>query len=183
MLRRLGHPDQLRISGPDLMWQICEQAPASGVSCFLYGATDATLAKLTSALGQAFPELQIAGAYAPPFRALSEAEDLDVIDRINASGAGIVWVGLGCPKQELWMAAHRGRIQAVMLGVGAAFDFHSGVVKRAPPWMRRVGLEWLHRLCSNPGRLWKRYLVSNTLFVFAAIKQLLSRSNDQETRA
>jgi N-acetylglucosaminyldiphosphoundecaprenol N-acetyl-beta-D-mannosaminyltransferase len=96
-----------------------------------------------------------------------------VIEMINASGAGVVWVNLGCPKQEFWMSAHRGRIKAVMIGVGAAFDYHAGSIKRAPKWMQNAGLEWLHRLASEPRRLWRRYLVTNTLFVFAAGKQLL----------
>ena len=95
--------------------------------------------------------------------------------RINASGAGTVWVGLGCPKQEQWMAAHRGRVQAVMIGVGAAFDYHAGKIKRAPAWMQDAGLEWFHRLLSEPHRLWRRYLVTNTLFIILAAHQLLSR--------
>lgn len=99
-----------------------------------------------------------------------------MVERINASGAGVVWVSLGCPKQEKWMAAHRGRVNAVMIGVWAAFDFHAGVVKRAPKWMRNTGLEWLHRLRSEPRRLCKRYLVTNTLFVIGAAKQLLFKS-------
>ena len=94
---------------------------------------------------------------------------------INASGAGVVWVSLGCPKQELWMHAHRGRVQAVMVGVGAAFDYHAGTTPRAPRWMQQAGLEWLHRLASEPRRLWRRYLVTNTLFIAAAARQLLGR--------
>ena len=105
---------------------------------------------------------------------MTAAEDEALVDQINASEAGVVWVSLGCPKQELWMAAQRGSVQAVMVGVGAAFDFHAGTVRRAPPWMREHGLEWLHRLVSEPRRLWRRYLVTNTLFVLAAARQLLS---------
>jgi N-acetylglucosaminyldiphosphoundecaprenol N-acetyl-beta-D-mannosaminyltransferase len=97
-----------------------------------------------------------------------------VVTQINASGAGTVWVGLGCPRQEKWMAAHRGKINAVMIGVGAAFDFHAGFKRRAPAWMQRHGLEWLHRLASEPRRLAKRYVVTNTLFIVAAVRQLLS---------
>jgi N-acetylglucosaminyldiphosphoundecaprenol N-acetyl-beta-D-mannosaminyltransferase len=109
----------------------------------------------------------------PPFRALSAEEDAATVARINASGAGIVFVGLGCPKQERWMAEHRGRVNAVMIGVGAAFDFHSGKLRRAPAWMRDHGLEWLHRLVSEPGRLGRRYLVTNSLFIVGAARQLL----------
>ncbi len=173
MLRRQGAAGQPRVSGPDLMLACCEQAAASGSSIFLYGSTPATLQALQARLLQRWPALRIAGAVAPPFRPLSTAEDEAIVRQINASGAGTVWVSLGCPKQERWMAAHRGRVQAVMVGVGAAFDFHAGSVPRAPAWMRDHGLEWLHRLASEPRRLWRRYLVTNTAFVLGAARQLL----------
>jgi N-acetylglucosaminyldiphosphoundecaprenol N-acetyl-beta-D-mannosaminyltransferase len=173
MLRHLGYPGQERINGSDVMWKYCEQAAGRGESVYFYGSTETTLGLLSKKLKAAFPELRIAGTVAPPFRALSAAEDESMVDAINRSGAGIVFVGLGCPKQETWMAAHRGRIRAVMVGVGAAFDFHAGTVKRAPLWMRRRGLEWLHRVCSEPRRLWRRYLVTNTLFILGAACQLL----------
>lgn len=175
MLRRLGHAGQARINGPDLMWRYCAHAATSGQSIYLYGGTDETLRLLQQRLQAAFPALRIAGAFSPPFRALSAEEDAAAVAAINASGAGTVWVSLGCPKQELWMQAHRGRVQGVMLGVGAAFDYHAGTIARAPLWAQRAGLEWLHRLCSEPRRLWRRYLVTNTLFVLAAARQLLSR--------
>lgn len=175
MLRRLGHADQPRINGPDLMWRYAERAAAAGESIYLYGGTDETLQLLQQSLHAAFPGLRIAGAHSPPFRALTPEEDAAAVDAINASGAGTVWVSLGCPKQELWMQAHRGRVQAVMLGVGAAFDYHAGTIRRAPVWAQRAGLEWLHRLLSEPRRLWRRYLVTNTLFIAAAARQLLSR--------
>ncbi len=175
MLRRQGHADQPRINGPDLMWRYCERAAAAGESIYLYGGTEATLHLLQQRLLAAFPGLRIAGAQSPPFRALQPEEDAAAVAAINASGAGTVWVSLGCPKQELWMQAHRGRVQAVMLGVGAAFDYHAGTIRRAPVWAQRAGLEWLHRLLSEPRRLWKRYLVTNTLFVFSAVRQLLGR--------
>jgi N-acetylglucosaminyldiphosphoundecaprenol N-acetyl-beta-D-mannosaminyltransferase len=172
MLRKQGFAGQQRINGPDLMWRYCEQAARRNESIFLYGGSDATLAILQARLLETFPGLRIAGSISPPFRRLTVEEDAADVERINASGAGTVWVSLGCPKQEKWMAAHRGRINAVMIGVGAAFDYHAGTIRRAPLWMQRRGLEWLHRLCSEPGRLWKRYLVTNTLFVVGAIKQL-----------
>ena len=175
MLRRQGFAGQPRVSGPDLMWALCERCGREGIGVYLYGSTDATLASLKQRLAAAFPALRVAGTESPPFRALSPEEDAAAVDRINASGAGIVFVGLGCPKQERWMAGHRGRVQAVMIGVGAAFDFHAGTVQRAPAWMRDNGLEWLHRLISEPRRLWKRYLVTNTLFVVGAARQLLFR--------
>ena len=173
MLLKLGFSGQQRINGPDLMWQYCAQAAQRNESIFLYGGSESTLKILQQRLVASFPGLQIAGAISPPYRVLSDEEDAADVARINASGAGTVWVSLGCPKQEVWMAEHRGRITAVMIGVGAAFDYHAGTIKRAPVWMQRRGLEWLHRLCSEPGRLWKRYLVTNTLFVFGAIRQLL----------
>lgn len=172
MLRRQGFAGQPRISGPDLMWALCERAAAENLPVYCYGSSEATLALLERRMRQAFPELRIT-MESPPFRALTPEEDAAAVERIDASGAGIVFVGLGCPKQERWMAAHRGRINAVMIGVGAAFDFHAGTVRRAPAWMRDNGLEWLHRLLSEPGRLWKRYLVTNTLFIVGAARQLL----------
>lgn len=175
MLRKLGHVGQERINGPDLMWRYCEQAARTGEGIYLYGGTEPTLAVLQTKLAAAFPGLRVVGAWSPPFRALTPEEDEAAVQRINASGAGTVWVSLGCPKQERWMAEHRGRVQAVMVGVGAAFDYHAGTIQRAPLWMQRNGLEWLHRLCSEPGRLWKRYLVTNTLFVWGAMRQLWCR--------
>lgn len=172
MLRQLGSPDQQRINGPDLMWRYCEQAAARNESIYLYGGTPETLSMLQLRLKEAFPCLRIAGVWSPPFRALTEEEDETDVARINASGAGTVWVSLGCPKQEKWMAAHRGRVRAVMIGVGAAFDYHAGTINRAPRWMQNAGLEWLHRLLSEPRRLWRRYLVTNTLFVVLAARQL-----------
>lgn len=174
MIRKLGHPEQQRINGPDLMWKYCEQAAQrGGESIYLYGGTPGTLEILQRKLQQTFPTLGIAGAESPPFRALTVEEDIATVARINASGAGTVWVSLGCPKQETWMAAHRGRVNAVMIGVGAAFDYHAGTIQRAPKWMQNAGMEWLHRLCSEPRRLWRRYLVTNTLFVLGAGGQLL----------
>ena len=212
MLRRQGFGGQPRISGPDLMWTLCERAASEGMPIYCYGSTEATLGLLEGRLRAAFPGLQMT-MESPPFRALTAEEDAAAVDRINASGAGIVFVGLGCPKQERWMAEHRGpvdtvrpepvegqpewvqgfdklspngggghvvsgcrqslQVKAVMIGVGAAFDFHAGTVRRAPAWMRDNGLEWLHRLLSEPGRLWKRYLVTNTLFILGAARQLL----------
>ena len=175
MLRRRGFAGQPRVNGPDLMEKLCARAADSGLKVFFYGSAEATLERLSAALQQHFPGLQIVGAHAPPFRPLSEEEDASDVRRINDSGAQIVFVGLGCPKQEAWMKAHRGRVNGVMIGVGAAFDYHAGTIRRAPHWMRDVGLEWLHRLASEPGRLWRRYLVTNTLFVLGACRELVFR--------
>ncbi len=175
LMRRLGVASQERINGPDLMWHYCAEAAQRNESIYLYGGQQSTLDILQHKLLEHFPGLQIAGAYSPPYRPLTAAEDAAVVEAINASGAGTVWVSLGCPKQEKWMAEHRGRINAVMIGVGAAFDYHAGTIQRAPRWMQRNGLEWLHRVCSEPRRLWKRYLVTNTLFIYYAVRQLLGR--------
>ena len=173
VLRRSGFRRQRRIDGPDLMLRYAAASRAASQSLYLYGGTPDTLEKLRANLVRDYPGLAIAGMHAPPFRPLTPEEDEADVARINASGAAVVFVGLGCPKQELWMQAHRGRVSAVMVGVGAAFDFHAGTVARAPHWMRSHGLEWLHRLASEPRRLWRRYLVSNTLFLWHAGLQIV----------
>lgn len=175
-LRRLGYPQQERINGPDLMLKYLAEAERLGQVVFFYGSTESTLVKLRAALAQRFPRLRIGGTHSPPFRPLSREEDEAIVDMINGAGTHVVFVGLGCPKQEKWMADHRGRIQAVMIGVGAAFDYHAGVIRRAPLWWQRHGLEWLYRLGSEPRRLFMRYLVTNTLFVVGMARQfVLSR--------
>lgn len=175
LLRKIGVEDQERINGPDLMWKYCHQAETTGERTFLYGSSQITLDRLKKKLSKSFPNLVVAGAYSPPFRELTSDEDDQIVQAINNSRANVVWVSLGCPKQEKWMHEHRGRINAVMIGVGAAFDYHAESIKRAPLWMQRNGLEWLHRLASEPKRLWKRYLVTNSLFVWYATLQLWSR--------
>ena len=175
MLRHQGANQQSRVSGPDLMLDYCAHAAQHGESIYLYGSTQDTLQALELNLKSRFPGLRIAGSWSPPFRKLTAEEDAADVERINHSGAGTVWVSLGCPKQEIWMRQHRSQVQAVMVGVGAAFDFHAGSVARAPVWMRDHGLEWLHRLASEPRRLWRRYLVTNSLFVAGAVRQLISK--------
>lgn len=174
-LRLLGHRRQERLAGPDLMWHYCGEAAARGESIFLFGSTDETLRRLTTRLRADFPGLIVAGTMAPPFGAWDAALDDEVVARVVASGAQVLFVGLGCPKQELWMAEQRGRVRAVMVGVGAAFDFHAGTVRRAPLWMQKLSLEWLFRLCQEPRRLAGRYLVTNTLFVVGALRQIVQR--------
>jgi N-acetylglucosaminyldiphosphoundecaprenol N-acetyl-beta-D-mannosaminyltransferase len=174
LMRRQGVPGQKRVSGPDLMLDYLALAAQRGEPIGLLGSTPQTLHTLQQRLLAQWPSLRIAYAVSPPFRPLTTDEDNALVKDINASGARTLWVSLGCPKQELWMAAHAGRVQAVMVGVGAAFDFHAGTVKRAPLWMREHGLEWLHRLVSEPRRLWKRYLVTNTLFILGALRQMLA---------
>ncbi len=172
-LRRLGFPKQERINGPDLMLKYLAEAQRLDHVVYFYGSTEATLTQLRRSLAKQFPRLRIGGACSPPFRPLSLEEDEQIVDEINASGANVVFVGLGCPKQEKWMADHRGRVNAVMIGVGAAFDYHAGVVKRAPVWWQQNGLEWLYRLGSEPRRLFRRYMVTNTLFVIGFVRQFV----------
>jgi N-acetylglucosaminyldiphosphoundecaprenol N-acetyl-beta-D-mannosaminyltransferase len=173
MMRRDSARGQQRVTGPDLMEAYCAAAARTGEAIFLFGSTEATLAALSVRLQQRWPALRIAGMLAPPFREMSVAEDREAVERINNSGAGTLWVALGCPKQERWMVEHRGRVHAVMIGVGAAFEFHAGTMSRAPRWMRDHGLEWLHRLIKEPRRLCRRYLVTNSVFIWSAAMQLL----------
>lgn len=164
-LRWLGWPQATRVYGPDLMLHCCQKAAQDKLPIYLYGGTDAMLEKLQHNLINRFPDLEIAGAHSPPFRKLTPAEEQQDRERIHQSGAAIVFVALGCPKQELWMARQQGKLNAVMIGVGAAFGFHSGEVSQAPRWMMKLSLEWLYRLLAEPRRLWKRYLINNPAFV------------------
>jgi N-acetylglucosaminyldiphosphoundecaprenol N-acetyl-beta-D-mannosaminyltransferase len=171
-LRLLGLANATRVYGPDLTPIICEWAAAAGVPVGFYGGTPEVLESFIRNLKARYPKLNVVYRFAPPFRAPTAEEDRQVDEEIIASGAGIVFVGLGTPKQEQWMAARRGKIPAVMVGVGAAFDFLAGKKKQAPHVMQRMGLEWFFRLCSEPRRLWKRYLYRNPRFVFLLAKQL-----------
>lgn len=164
-LRGNSHVD--RVYGPDLMLEICREGVAKGHKHFLYGGGDGVAEQLQRQLEEKCPGIKIVGTYTPPFRQLTDAEDHEIVQRINRSGADIVWVGLSTPKQERWMSRHIGRLHApVMVGVGAAFDFHAGLKRQAPRWIGRCGLEWFYRLCCEPKRLWKRYLLNNPLFLW-----------------
>jgi N-acetylglucosaminyldiphosphoundecaprenol N-acetyl-beta-D-mannosaminyltransferase len=168
-LGALGHHLRGRVYGPELMAQACARAVRTGRKMYLYGGRDqGTLVQLALNLRQRFPGLQIVGGYAPPFRELDDAERAAVAQDINRSGAEIVWVGIGVPKQEKWMAAMRDALNApLLLGVGAAFDFHAQRIPQAPRWMQETGLEWAFRLFQEPRRLWRRYLRYNPGFVTA----------------
>ena len=172
-LRSLGIPNQTRVYGPDLMLAWCDRAAQAGLPIYLYGGTEPMLEKLQYQLHQRFPKLAIAGTYSPPFRSLTPEEETADIARIHATGAAVVFVGLGCPKQEIWMNRQQGKLNAVMVGVGAAFAFHSGEVSQAPRWMMRLSLEWLYRLAAEPRRLWKRYLINNPAFVLLFALQVI----------
>ena len=172
-LRLLGHGRATRVYGPDLMAHYCAHAASTGTPIYLYGGrSEQALELLTEQLRERFPGLRIAGGWSPPFRPLSADEQIQVVERIDNSGAQVVWVGTGQPKQELWMSEMRPRLAAPLLvGVGAAFDFHAGIVSQAPAWMQRNGLEWLYRLTREPRRLWRRYLTQNPRFLVGFLCQ------------
>jgi len=172
-LRALGHAAATRVYGPDLMAAFCARAATAGTPIFLYGGRSAhALALLEARLRERFPGLQIAGGHSPPFRALTPAEQEQEIAVINSSGAAVVWVGTGQPKQEKWMLRMRSRLAPPLLvGVGAAFDFHAGLVPQAPSWMQRAGLEWSYRLAHEPRRLWRRYARYNPMFIAGFARQ------------
>jgi N-acetylglucosaminyldiphosphoundecaprenol N-acetyl-beta-D-mannosaminyltransferase len=165
-----------RVYGPAFMLHLCQQAAEADISIYLYGSTPSVIDSLETKLRAKYPALRIAGSEAPPFRPLTPMEDAAVIARINASGAGIVFLGLGCPKQEIFAATHADRIRAVQICVGAAFEFHAGIKRMAPSWMQRAGLEWLFRLAHEPRRLGRRYLVINTLFILLILRQIITRA-------
>jgi N-acetylglucosaminyldiphosphoundecaprenol N-acetyl-beta-D-mannosaminyltransferase len=176
--RRQGYPHVQRVYGPDLMLALCAHSIQRSYRHYFYGGGEGVAEDLAQRLTARFPGLQVTGASAPPFRPLTDDEDATAVAEINASDPDIVWVGLGAPKQEYWMASHVGRLSApALIGVGAAFDFHTGRKQQAPRWMQRSGLEWLFRLASEPRRLWKRYLVYNSLFVGHVLLQTLGVRN------
>jgi N-acetylglucosaminyldiphosphoundecaprenol N-acetyl-beta-D-mannosaminyltransferase len=174
-LRALGHARATRVYGPDLMAKFCARAAQAGTPIYLYGGRSADArALLERRLSERFPGLRIAGGSSPPFRVLSTEEDEREVEMINASGAAVVWVGTGQPRQEQWMHRMRGRLSPPLLvGVGAAFDFHAGLVSQAPAWMQRNGLEWTYRVSREPRRLWRRYARYNPLFIAGFSRQYL----------
>lgn len=172
-LKLLGIPSATRVYGPDLTPVVCEYAAREGVPVGFYGGTPEVLDRMIANLTARYPGLQVVYRHSPPFRPLTAEEEAREIEEIRASGARILFVGLGCPKQEQWMAARRGRIDAVMLGVGAAFDFLAGAKRQAPDLIQSLGLEWLFRLATEPRRLWRRYLYNNPRFVVLFAAQVL----------
>lgn len=172
-LRAFGARDASQVRGTDLTTRVVERAAREGVPIGLYGGTPESLEAFVRVLEERFPGVRVACKIAPPFRPLTAEEDEAVTREISESGARILFVGIGCPKQERWMAEHQGRFPAVMLGVGAAFDFHTGQVRQAPRWMQVAGLEWAFRLAMDPRRLWKRYAKHNPRFVGLLFSQLL----------
>ncbi len=167
---------QERVAGMDLLPALLKEAEIRGKSVYFYGSTDEVLDKIKEQISIDFPALRVAGVYSPPFRPLSEEEDRAIIKNINESGANLVFVSLGCPKQEKWMANHKGKVNACMLGVGQAFLTYTGLEKRLPKWARDWSLEWAYRLYLEPKRLWKRYVVGNSIFLFFVFKRLIFRT-------
>jgi N-acetylglucosaminyldiphosphoundecaprenol N-acetyl-beta-D-mannosaminyltransferase len=173
MMRLKGARHQQRVYGPTLMLHVLEAATRDGISVGFYGSTPPVLESLTRRVRAWYPELNVAYSFSPPFHAMTPEEDAALITHINDSGTRILFVGLGCPRQEVWMAKHCGKVKAVMLGVGAAFDFHAGAKPQAPVLIQKLGLEWLFRLSNEPRRLWRRYLFHNPRFVALAVADLL----------
>lgn len=167
--RMRGMKEADRVTGPDLMAQIFCASRGKGYRHYFYGSTEETLNLLRQKLLQEYADMQIVGMYSPPFRRLEKEEDERIIKQINASNPDFVWVGLGAPKQENWMAEHKDRVDGLMIGVGAGFDYHAGNIKRAPEWMQKCSLEWLYRLLQDPRRLFKRYLKTNIKFIWDAV--------------
>ena len=179
LLHKAGLTD--RVYGPELMLRVCQAAAANDVGIYIYGGSEAVAAKLEKNLQKIVPNLKIAGCESPPFRPLTDEEKVETAKRINDSGAGILFVGLGAPKQDIYAYDNRNAIRPVMLCVGAAFDFHAGEKSMAPGWMQRNGLEWLFRLASEPRRLWKRYLVTNSLFILKLGQELFRKGFTRKT--
>jgi N-acetylglucosaminyldiphosphoundecaprenol N-acetyl-beta-D-mannosaminyltransferase len=173
LMRLKGERDQQRVYGPTLMLHVLEAASREKLSVGFYGGKAEVLKMLIEKMQARYGSLNVAFSFSPPFRAMSPEEDAEIVEKINQSGTRILFVGLGCPKQEIWMAEHRGKVNAVMLGVGAAFDFHAGTKSQAPMWMQKTGLEWFFRLITEPRRLWRRYLYHNPRFLFLALLDLL----------
>jgi N-acetylglucosaminyldiphosphoundecaprenol N-acetyl-beta-D-mannosaminyltransferase len=174
----MGFRHVRRVYGPDLMLALCERSTTRGYRHFIYGSTDDTLRLLSQRLCQRFKGLKIVGSYAPPFGPIGCEEEERAAGLIRAAAPDVLWVGLSTPKQERWMAEHVGRLGVpVMLGVGAAFDFHAGIKRQAPRWIGQSGLEWLFRLVTEPRRLWRRYLINNPTFLYLAMRQIMGRSS------
>lgn len=164
--QKRGFSEMQRTTGPSLMGEIFKISAEKGYRHYFYGSTEETLEKLHSELVKTYSGIQIVGMYSPPFRPMTEEEDRSIVNRINTANPDFVWVGLGAPKQEKWMAEHQGRVDGLMIGVGAGFDYFAGNISRAPEWMQKSNMEWVYRLLQDPKRLFKRYLVTNTKFIW-----------------
>lgn len=163
--RKKGFKEARRVTGPDLMLELFRVSPQRGYRHFFYGATPEILEAMKKNMSKEYPDTVIAGMYSPPFRKMTPDEDDTIVKMINNTQPDFVWVGLGAPKQEEWMYEHMDKVNAVMIGVGAGFDYLAGEIKRAPKWMQKLSLEWIYRLLQDPRRLWKRYLTTNMKFI------------------
>lgn len=182
--RMSGFGNMRRVYGPDLMLEVCRISAEKGYKNYFYGSSENVLEGLRDKLAVLYPGLKISGSYSPAFSELTAAEEEEIIRKINGSNSDILWVGLGSPKQDIWMYEHRDRINVpVMVGVGAAFDFISGKKKQAPRFMQRTGTEWLFRLATEPRRLWKRYIFGNTRFLYLICREFLWGNNSKRRRA
>ncbi len=173
-----GHSRAERVAGPDFMDAVFRATMDGSVSHYFYGSTQETIDRLRVNLQERYPGIRIAGLISPPFRKETPEEDAETVRRINASGASLVWIGLGAPKQERWMAEHAGRLNGVMLGVGAGFNFYAGTIKRAPVWVQKIGFEWLYRLFQDPRRLASRYIVTNLQYTGCLLRDLFRREKE-----
>ena len=167
--QKRGFKNMRRTTGPSYMGEILKMSSQRGYRHYFYGSTEATLEKLNMVLQCDYPGIQIVGMYSPPFRALTDEENKNIVEQINTVSPDFVWIGLGAPKQELWMAEHQGKIKGFMVGVGAGFDYFAGNIKRAPEWMQKCNLEWVYRLIQDPRRLFSRYLHTNMKFIWNAV--------------
>lgn len=174
LMNLLGNRRQDRVAGMDILLALCQRMSSRNIGVFFLGSEPEILEKMRQRLNQEFPDLHIAGMEPLPFRPLTPEEDEAIVAKINKSGAGIVFVSLGCPKQESWINEHKGRVNAVMLGLGGVFPVYAGIHKHAPIWVRRSGMEWLYRLSQEPRRLWKRYLTTIPPFLYLASRQLIN---------
>lgn len=167
--RKRGYDNMSRTTGPSYMEEIFKISKSKGYRHYFYGSTNETLETMSEKLKEKYPGINIVGMYSPPFRHLTEEEDAEIVSQINAADADFVWIGLGAPKQEKWMAEHQGKVNGFMVGVGAGFDYFAENISRAPQWMQKMNLEWFYRLIQDPKRLFKRYLYTNTKFIWHAI--------------
>ena len=167
--RKRGYIEMQRTTGPDLLDEILKISAEKKYKHYFYGSTNETLDKLQNEIKKKYGDVYIVGKYSPPFRTLTKEEDLQIVDNINKANPDFVWVGLGAPKQENWMYEHQNKVNALMIGVGAAFDYLAGNIKRAPMWMQKLNLEWLYRLMQDPVRLFSRYLYTNIKFIIYAV--------------
>ncbi|CAK8582487.1 WecB/TagA/CpsF family glycosyltransferase [Priestia megaterium] len=168
--RKHGYKKMARTTGPSLMGEIFKISAEKGYRHYFYGSTEETIEKLFLKLEEYYPGLEISGMYSPPFRPMTDREDEAIVKVINETKPDFVWVGLGAPKQEKWMAAHQGRVNGLMIGIGAGFDYYAGNISRAPKWMQKSNLEWFYRLMQDPKRLFKRYFYTNTKFIWLIIR-------------